>query len=256
MLRRPLPPEPVAVSADWCRTTAAFAAVLATIGVAIARGGLLDGLAGVAVVGAALLCAFGALLLAARAAVVIWRTGRRGVPRVLAGCLLGALVLAYPATLAVLASRLPAISDVSTDPGSPPAFSVSKTATAARAGAAHPEPSSETRDAQRRAYPDIGPAMLDVGPEDAFKLALQLVAARRWRVVEATPPHGRLGTGHIDAVAASTVLKLPEDVTIRIRPEASQTRVDMRSASRLERHDIGSNAARIESFIEDLENAE
>ena len=48
----------------------------------------------------------------------------------------------------------------------------------------------------------------------------------------------------------------PEDVTFRIRPQSGQTRVDMRSASRLERHDIGSNAARIEAFADDLQNAE
>jgi uncharacterized protein (DUF1499 family) len=45
----------------------------------------------------------------------------------------------------------------------------------------------------------------------------------------------------------------PDDVTIRIRPLAGQTRVDVRSASRFGSHDFGTNARRIEKFIEELQ---
>ncbi len=256
MLRRILPPEPIAVSADWSRRTATFSALLGLIAVLVGRSGVVGGLGGVAVLGAALLAAVLAIGLAVRAAVVIWQTGQRGVGRALAGCALALLVLAYPAYLAIEAAQLPAIADISTDLASPPAFSTSPAARAARSGMMHGEPASATREAQRSAYPAVQPAMLDLDANEAYDLVLKLLAARHWRVVEAVPPRGRLGTGHVDAVARSRVMGFPEDVTIRIRPQAGQTRVDMRSASRIERHDIGANAARVASFVDDLENAE
>jgi uncharacterized protein (DUF1499 family) len=45
----------------------------------------------------------------------------------------------------------------------------------------------------------------------------------------------------------------PADVTIRMRPLAGQTRVDVRSVSRIGRHDYGSNAQRIEKFAAEIQ---
>ena len=256
MLRRVLAAEPVAPSAEWSRRSASFALVLTIFGVLLGRSGAVGGWAGVAVLAAALVCAFAALGFAARAVVVIWQKGWRGTARTLAGCALALLILAYPGYLAVQASRLPWLNDVSTDLAAPPAFSGSPAARAARGGFVHADPPVPTRDAQRRSYPSVQPILLDVEPDEAYKLTLKTVAARRWRIVEAIPPKGRSGVGHIDAIAGSRVMGFPEDVAIRIRAEAGQTRVDVRSASRLERTDMGSNAARIESFSDDLQNAE
>jgi uncharacterized protein (DUF1499 family) len=72
-----------------------------------------------------------------------------------------------------------------------------------------------------------------------------------WQVIEAVPPGGRSGQGRLDAVARSLVLKLPEDITVRIRPLADGTRIDIRSASRLGVHDLGANAKRIRAFLEE-----
>ena len=44
-----------------------------------------------------------------------------------------------------------------------------------------------------------------------------------------------------------------DDITIRIRPLAGQSRIDIRSASRLGRHDFGANAKRIAAFAEELQ---
>ena len=46
------------------------------------------------------------------------------------------------------------------------------------------------------------------------------------------------------------------DVAIRIRPLAGQTRIDIRSASRFGRHDLGTNAARIQSLADELQDAD
>ena len=256
MLRRMLAAEPIAPAADWSRRSAAFACVLAVFAVLLGRSGAVGGWGGVAVLAAALVSALAALAFSVRAAVVIWRKGWRGTGRAIAGCVLGLMVLAYPSYLAIQAATLPWLNDVSTDLTAPPPFSGEAAVRAARGGFVHSDPSVETREAQRRAYPAVQPVILDMDPDEAFRLVEKTVEARRWRIVEATAPKGRFGVGHIDAIATSRIMGFPEDIAIRIRPQSGQTRVDVRSASRLERHDIGSNAARIESFADDLQNAE
>ena len=256
-MRRRVPlPEPVAGSAVWSKRCAGAAAILALAAIMLGRNGSVDGRAGLAVLAVALMLALFALGLAVRAAVVIWRQGSRGNGQVFTGSLLAGLVLAYPAYLTWTGSRLPALSDVSTDLDSPPTFSISPKARAGRDNAVHDDPSAATRVAQRRGYPGLQPVILDVDPPEAFELVMRLVAARHWRVLEANAPQGPSGIGHIDAVARSAVMAFPADVTVRIRAQAGQTRIDIRSASRLEPHDVGTNAARIEALAEDLQNAE
>jgi uncharacterized protein (DUF1499 family) len=72
-----------------------------------------------------------------------------------------------------------------------------------------------------------------------------------WQVIEAVPPGGRIGTGRLEAVDRTFLLKLPDDITVRLRPRADGTRIDIRSASRFGSHDLGVNAARIRSFLEE-----
>ncbi len=256
MLKRRLLAEPVTPAADWCRRSAAFALLLAAFAILLGRAGAVDGRAAVAVLGAALVFAVLSLLLAVVSAVAVWRTGHRGAGRALAGVVLASLMLAYPVYLAVRATQLPFLNDVTTDLANPPGFSASPAVRAARGGGAHADISPDKRDAQRRAYPDLAPVVLDLGAEDAFALVVKTVAGRRWRVLESVPPRGKFGIGRVDAVARSRVMGLPEDVTIRLRPLAGQTRVDLRAASRVEPHDLGSNAALIAAFAEDLRNAE
>jgi hypothetical protein len=46
-----------------------------------------------------------------------------------------------------------------------------------------------------------------------------------------------------------------EDVVIRITPTQDGSRVDIRSSSRYFEHDLGSNAARVSSLIDDINTA-
>ena len=59
-------------------------------------------------------------------------------------------------------------------------------------------------------------------------------------------------TVRIEAVARSLVLRLPEDVTIRVKPLAEGSVVDIRSASRFGSRDYGDNASRIRKFLAEL----
>ncbi|HEY8578415.1 MAG TPA: DUF1499 domain-containing protein [Beijerinckiaceae bacterium] len=252
-MRRLILEEPVSAAAVWSRRVALFAIALAVIGVVLLRARATDVTAGVAVFGFAILAACAAILLAGAAAVVVWRTGRRGMSVAILGVILAGLVLAWPAWLAVKAVRLPLLNDISTDIADPPSFSRSARALAARNGRAPPELPPERRSPQTRAYPDVQPILVDVEAEETFQMVLRAAQALGWEVIEQSPPGGRRGDGRIEAVARSLVMRFPDDIVVRIRPLAGQTRIDVRSASRYGRHDFGVNAARIGRFAQEMQ---
>jgi uncharacterized protein (DUF1499 family) len=255
-MRRLILVEPVSKAAAWSRRMAIFGLLLAAIAVAASRAGATEPLGALAVLAAALVFGLMALLAALLAAVVIWRTGRPGIGPALGGTALALLLLAYPAWLAVRGAHVPDLSDVSTDSVQPLLFSALPKAVAARHGAVHAVPADRVYRLQAGAYPDVRPLMLDVTAADAFKAAQKLVSSRRWTVIEAQAPTAGRPVGHIDAVAKSTVMGFPGDITIRVTAvSATQSRVDFRSASRTAWTDLGSNAARITAFSTDLEAA-
>ncbi|MET0257408.1 MAG: DUF1499 domain-containing protein, partial [Methylobacterium sp.] len=183
-----------------------------------------------------------------------WREGARGIGAGLLGVFIATLVLAYPAYAALKGLRLPAIADVSTDLDQPPAFSRSRAAFGAREGRYPPDPGPEARAAQRAAYAQIAPLTLDIDPDEAFELARKAAVNRKWQIVEAVRPGGRIGNGRIEAVAHSRVLNLPADITVRVRPRADGARIDVRSATRLGTRDLGDNADRIRTYLDEVAN--
>ncbi|MGL4240466.1 MAG: DUF1499 domain-containing protein, partial [Beijerinckiaceae bacterium] len=105
----------------------------------------------------------------------------------------------------------------------------------------------------QEAYPELQPILIEPSPEEALALALRAATNLGWRIHDSTPPAGRTGTGRVEATAQSLVFGFADDVTIRIRPAVNETRVDVRSSSRIGRHDFGANARRILAFQRELE---
>ena len=252
-MRRVIVDEPMSQAAVWSLRLAVFALAVAAVAVAITRFQLVDVPAGLAVFGSAILLDCLALLLAATAAVVIWKTGRRGLASALGGVVLACALLGFPAYLAFQSLRLPVLNDISTDISDPPEFSLSRIATAARSGRNPRARSISERQAQRAAYPGVQPILLELEGDEAYQLVLKAVQALGWKIVESSKPGGRAGLGHIDAVARTLVMGFPDDITIRIQPLAGQTKIDVRSVSRYGRNDFGVNARRIERFAEELQ---
>jgi uncharacterized protein (DUF1499 family) len=252
-MRRLIIEEAYSMAAVWSRRLSFFAVAVALIAVVLARISSVETIAVISVLGAAFLFAVIALLLAATAAVVIWRTGCQGLGFAMAGGLLALGLLAYPGYLTLKAVTLPKINDISTDLADPPAFSRSSKAQAARGGYSPAPIDATQRERQMHAYPAVQPVVLDLEPDDAFQLVLKAVDELHWRLIEKAEPGGRTGVGHVDAVDRTLIMRFPDDITIRIRPLAGQTRVDVRSASRYGSHDFGTNARRIEKFIEELQ---
>jgi uncharacterized protein (DUF1499 family) len=243
--------EPFSESAIWARRLAVFALAVVATGLGLARLGL-DPTAVLAVIGSAIVLACLAILCAGAASVEIWQTGRKGVGLLFGGAVLALLLLAYPAYLGIQAVRLPVLNDISTDIDDPPAYSLSRKALTARHGWMPPSVPDAARQAQTGAYPNVQPIYLDLEADDSYQAVLATAAALRWKVINSIPPGGRLGLGHVDAIAHGMVLGFADDITIRIWPLAGETRVDIRSASRIGQHDFGGNASRIEAFADEL----
>lgn len=205
--------------------------------------------------GSAILAA-AALAVALVAALEIWQKGRIGLAPLARALLVAMLVLVWPGYLALQAVRLPVLNDISTNIEDPPLFSRSQAAFSAREGHIPPTIDPALRERQRTAYPQVRTLVLDNEPAEAFQLVQRAVKTLKWRIVEEAPPDERRGIGRIDAMAETFLMRFRDDITIRLRWTGSQTRIDIRSASRVGRHDFGANAKRILTLIEEINNPE
>jgi uncharacterized protein (DUF1499 family) len=251
MARRPLHDLPMSKTAVWAARVAFFALAVAILSIIIVRSQLLEIGPALTTFGASLVLAGIAILLAFAAFVVIWRQGYAGLGRALLALFLGLALMAYPAYLGVRSMNRPAISDISTDTANPPRFDVlARQRPRERVG--YPGPAAAAL--QRSGYPDIVPADFDVPPRMAYDAALAIVTKRKWAIGDARAPTLARRDGVIEATARTPIMGFRDDVVIRITPVNQGTRVDVRSASRVGTHDFGTNASRIRSLLEDIDD--
>ncbi|WP_262031903.1 DUF1499 domain-containing protein [Microvirga sp. Mcv34] len=253
-MRRLIIEEPVSRPAKWSPALASFALVVTLLATLLIRFGRIDYPSGFIALGAGIAIALVAVAMSLLGFVRIWQEGRRGLGSAVKGLVIAALVLAYPGFMALKAATLPPITDVSTDTDDPPAFSRSRAALVVRDGRIPPDVGPEAREMQRASYVQIAPLTLDIGPEEAFAIVEKAAHNLGWQVIEAVPPGGRIGLGRLEAVARSRLLKMPSDITVRVRPRVDGTRIDIRSASRFGGHDLGANAGYIRDFLEEASN--
>jgi uncharacterized protein (DUF1499 family) len=189
------------------------------------------------VLGCALAAAFGTLLLL----VPKTREGRFQRLAIAASVSLG--VATFPLVLANRARALPMIHDITTDTENPPVF---VDILPRRAGAPnHALYEGRAIAAQQKAgYPDIAPKLVPDPPNTAYDRALKATLDMGWEFVS-----GRAEEGRIEATATTFWFGFKDDVVIRIRPEGSGSRIDVRSVSRVGRSDVGANAARIRAYL-------
>jgi uncharacterized protein (DUF1499 family) len=252
MARRRIADEPNSRLAIWARRHALFSLVAAIISIIIIRAGLLEFGPGLATFAGALVFAVMGILLAFGAFIVIWKDGLGGLGHAFSAVAIGGLLLLYPAYLGYKAYKLPAITDITTDPIDPPRF---EAITRLRSRVANPViyAGLYTAEQQRNAYPEIEPLLVSVPPKAAYDAALAVAEKRRWSVIDARDPQGGRRDGRIEAVARTPIMGFRDDVVIRIRRDGEGSRIDMRSSSRYGRHDLGANASRIQSFLETIE---
>jgi Protein of unknown function (DUF1499) len=251
----PYQSEPVSSLATWSRNLAIFSVVAVVVSIIIVRFGFLEMKPALATFFGALGCAVLSILIGFAAFAAIWQNGSRGMGRILLAFLINAVVLAYPAYLAVQYRRLPPLYDITTDPIDPPRFEA--LARLRTGDGANPAVYAGLYSAERQriAYPDIETVELEASVDRAYAVALQLVTKRKWLIIDERAPQPPRRIGRIEAVARTPIMGFREDVSIRVTPDGEDSRVDIRSASRYFDADLGSNAARVSKLIEDINNA-
>jgi hypothetical protein len=272
MVRRRVIEEPISRLAVWSLRLALFSLAATFVAIIIVRSGALDIVPALSTLAGALVLAVVAVLLALGAGVVIWRQGCGGVRQALFAILIGCALIAYPAYLGFKASKLPPIYDVTTDPIDPPQFDA-----IARLRPRDANPVTYqglyAAELQHTAYSDIEPEETSATPQEAYDAVVKVITRRRWRIVDARPPQpaapapartsgprqvrdepAAASDAIIEAVARSLILGFREDVVVRIRATGDGTRIDVRSASRYGRNDLGSNAARVRDLISAIDD--
>lgn len=251
----PYQSEPVSSLASWARNLAVFAVVAVVVSIIIVRFGFLEMKPALATFFGGLGIAALSILFGLAGFAAIWQNGSRGMARILLAFLIDGSILAYPAYLGLQYRKLPAIHDITTDPIDPPRFdALARLRTGDGANTAV-YAGLYSAEQQRQFYPDIEPIELEISVDRAYAIALQLVNKRKWLVIDERAPQPPRRIGRIEAVARSPIMGFREDIAIRVVPDGEDSRVDIRSASRYFESDLGSNAARVKKFIDDLNTA-
>jgi uncharacterized protein (DUF1499 family) len=187
--------------------------------------------------------AVGALGLILLLVVPRWRV-RPYIP-ILALCIALAAA-APPIILLEKAKSVPPIHDITTDPFDPPAF-VALAAQRALAPNGAKYGGVDIAAQQQKAYPDIKSLILKSSPQDTLQRAIDAARASGWQIAATDAASGR-----IEATATTMWFGFTDDIVVRVRPEGSGSRVDVRSMSRVGKSDIGANAKRVREFLSRL----
>ena len=174
-----------------------------------------------------------------------WRGGSKPRLVAIAGFAIGLVAFAIPFQFQQMARRVPPIHDITTDIENPPAY---QAVLELRADAPNPiERSPQIDDMQRKGYPELQPITLPNPRDQVFDRALAAAQAAGWMIVNADK-----GAGRIEAIDTTRWFGFKDDVVVRLTPWGSGTRVDVRSASRIGRSDVGTNARRIREYLDRL----
>lgn len=218
---------------------------------------------------------FLALLLAAKSFYNLWRSGDAGGRRALRAGFIAVVTLVPPALLLGQLAATPRIHDISTDLETPVEFNTVmgneadmlrgqntnvRTVLLERLGLSDlTAQNSLSVDAvpdmlqQISAYPEISGRQYDSAQDHVLKAVIKVLKDQGLTTTGTIGTTGEDVDVSVEATAKTFVLGLRSDVVVRLRDEAEQTTVDMRSVSRYGRYDLGFNAQLVERFFNALD---
>lgn len=242
--------ERPSIFSKWTSRVAMFSVLLALTAAALHR---LFGMPTPVALNLVLLALAGALMalaLGILGVIGIWQSGRDGAARVVLGIIVSLMLLSVPFIIAAKARDYPEIYDLTTDVRDAPEFiELSKARGPASNGAEYRGDKFATL--QQKAYPDLVPLRIDRSVNEAFELVVDAVKRQGLTLVSEIAPEGS-EPGHIEAVDRTLVFGFYDDVAIRVTGDATGARVDIRSASRFGRNDLGQNADRMRSLMREI----
>lgn len=145
------------------------------------------------------------------------------------------------------ARQAPQIADVSTDTDNPPQFDA-LLSHRRNASVADDYPAEENARIQQQYYADIQTLHTNVTSASVFRAAQQVVQTKGWQLVAVDND-----AGIIEASDTTRWLGFEQDIVIRVRHDGRSTLVDVRSVSRNDEQDLGTNAKRIRDFLHELQ---
>ena len=161
--------------------------------------------------------------------------------------------IAYGQRVKTKVQNLPFIHDITSDTENPPIFSQKILALRENCtnsleykGVRINKDGPLVSEAQKSAYPDIKPIIVDMGASEALELAKQVLANMGLEIINADKQ-----AGIIEARDLSFWFGFADDLVVRATPlDNAKTRIDIRSVSCVGKSDIGVNAKRIRKFSE------
>lgn len=271
-------------SAKWCERIAIVCLPYFAISIILHRTGQISSLQAFWLIGFGLVLIFVSLALGFRAFLDLWNSGQRGGKSTIRGIILVILLLAPFVWFGYLALTKPLISDVSTNPFTPPQFVKAKRIREAlemQGINQFADYDVEYTELLIVNFPEIGSRRYNAGANRVYQAVSQLIAGRKWPVLatrglpvetagssaneaankeKTTENETQLEKAtpfdvQVETVASSPIYGFKRDVLIHIIAEEETTLVDMRASSRWGKHDFGSNADTIKSFLADLDKA-
>lgn len=217
--------------------------------------------AGLPILGIALILALVALILS------LVRKPKGAWLSALMALLIPVAGLGFLAQVRSKAEAIPPIHDITTDIVDTPTFSGVVMA-ARKAAGANPVITMDTRlgilpayqgerfktlaartlgEVGHTAYPEVRPVVISAPPATAFPAALAEAEAQGWTITAKDP-----AAGVIEATAETFWFGFKDDIAVRVRPRQGASIIDLRSTSRVGQSDLGTNAARIETYLAGL----
>ncbi|WP_352259828.1 DUF1499 domain-containing protein [Psychrobacter sp. TB55-MNA-CIBAN-0194] len=158
-----------------------------------------------------------------------------------------AIAIALPLGMMTTAKNVPPIHDISTDVVNPPQFAA---IAPLRADAPNPVEyaGAEAAEQQRTAYPDLQTLTYSQSKSELVEASKQAIENLGWELINTDADKGI-----VEATETTAWFGFKDDVVVRVTDNDSERLVDIRSKSRIGKSDLGKNAARIHSFIEELD---
>ncbi len=142
----------------------------------------------------------------------------------------------------------PPIHDITTDTVNAPAFVDAVAVREADKAMNKPEYfASEVAPKQLAAYPDLKTIVIAKPADEVYQKAVDVAKSMGWEIISSVREDGR-----IEATATTPWIAFKDDVVIRVINFGTETRVDVRSKSRVGKGDAGLNAKRIREFRDRL----
>lgn len=198
-------------------------------------------------------CFFGGVITGALGLVGSWisfplRSDRRGFTLSLTAVLISGVLVGLPLQWKMRADEAPALHDVTTDPANPPQFRVINRYRDDQ----HNDldyGGEQERKLQSEHYPELQTKVVEGSLDSCMRKALDLGRRYDWQVHRVNWEEG-----WIEATDTTFWFGFKDDVIVRLRETDGECRVDLRSVSRVGRGDAGTNARRIQKFLDDFDS--